>query len=109
MSGEHQLTLEDRLQQYLRSNFDKQSLHGSLNYDNTASVLIDVAKKFDLKSGTQRSDEEYHQIVKQAIDNYLNTPSADNEGQDKAHNLGNGHDPNERYKTIVNAVNTKYY
>ena len=103
------MTLEDRLQQYLRSNFDKQSLHDSLNYDDTASVLIDVAKKFDLKSGTQRSDEEYHQIVKQAIDNYLNTPSAENEGQDKAHNLGNGHDPNERYQTIVDAVNTKYY
>ena len=109
MSETCQLTLEDRLQQYLRSNFDKESLHDSLNYDNTASVLIDVAKKFDLKSGTQRPDEEYHQIVKQAIDNYLSTPSADNEGQDKAHNLGNGHDPNKRYETIVNAVNTKYY
>jgi hypothetical protein len=109
MSETCQLTLKDRLQQYLRSNFDRESLHDSLNYDNTASVLIDVAKKFDLKSGTQRPDEEYHQIVKQAIDNYLSTPSADNEGQDKAHNLGNGHDPNKRYETIVNAVNTKYY
>ena len=107
--SEHQFTIEDRLQQYLRSNFDRNSLHDSLNYDNVASVLMDVAKRFDLKSGTQRTDEEYHQIIKQAIDNYLTTPSADNEGQDKAHNRGNGHDPNERYKHIVNAVNTKYY
>ena len=107
--SEHQFTIEDRLQQYLRSNFDRNSLHDSLNYDNVASVLTGVAKRFDLKSGTQRTDEEYHQIIKQAIDNYLTTPSADNEGQDKAHNLGNGHDPNERYKYIVNAVNTKYY
>ena len=67
--SEHQFTIEDRLQQYLRSNFDRNSLHDSLNYDNVASVLMDVAKRFDLKSGTQRTDEEYHQIIKQAIDN----------------------------------------
>lgn len=101
--------IEDRLQQYLRSNFDRQSLQDSLNYEDTTNILTNVAKKFDLKAGVQRTDEEYHQIVKAAIDNYLTTPSADNEGQDKAQNLGKGQDPNDRYKNIVSAVNTKYY
>lgn len=103
------MKLTDRLQQYLRDNYDKQSLHDSLNYDEVASVLLDVAKKHCMSTGEQHSEEELRGIIKQAIDNYMNTDAASNEGKDTAHNLGNGHDPNERYKTIVNAVNTKYY
>lgn len=103
------MKLTDRLQQYLRDNYNREALQDSLNYDEVASILVDVAKKHCMSTGEQHSEEEYHQIVKQAIDNFLTTPAADNEGQDKAHNLGNGHDPNERYRNIVNAVNTKYY
>ena len=93
------LTAEEQLQILQYNDLDD-------NYGLTAeeTQLINSLRKNNL------SVQDYNNyIAKQAIDNYLTTPSADNEGQDKAHNLGNGHDPNERYKHIVNAVNTKYY
>lgn len=103
------MKLTDRLQQYLRDNFDKQTLQDQLSYDNAASVLLDVAKKHCMTSGEQHTEEEFHTIVKQAIDNFMNSDAANGEGQDKAHNLGKGQDPNDRFKNIVDSVNMKYY
>ena len=103
------MKLTDRLQQYLRDNFDKQTLQDQLSYDNAASVLLDVAKKHCMISGEQHTEEELHTIVKQAIDNFMNSDAANGEGQDKAHNLGKGQDPNDRFKNIVDSVNVKYY
>ena len=103
------MKLTDRLQQYLRDNFDKQSLQDQLSYDSAAGVLLDVAKKHCMTSGEQHTEEELHTIVKQAIDNFMNSDAANGEGQDKAHNLGKGQDPNDRFKNIVDSVNVKYY
>lgn len=103
------MKLTDRLQQYLRDNFDKQTLQDQLSYDNAASVLLDVAKKHCMTSGEQHTEEELHTIIKQAIDNFMNSDAANGEGQDKAHNLGKGQDPNDRLKNIVDSVNVKYY
>ena len=103
------MKLTDRLQQYLRDNFDKQSLQDQLSYDNAASVLLDVAKKHCMSTGEQHSEEELHTIVKQAIDNYMNSDAANGQGQDKAHNLGKGHNPNEQLQNIAASVYTKYY
>lgn len=103
------MKLTDRLQQYLRDNFDKQTLQDQLSYDNAASVLLDVAKKHCMTSGEQHTEEELHTIVKQVIDNFMNSDAANGEGQDKAHNLGKGQDPNDRFKNIVDSVNVKYY
>ena len=102
------MKLTDRLQQYLRDNFDKQSLQDQLSYDNAASVLFDVAKKHCMSTGEQHSEEELHTIVKQAIDNYVNSDAANGQGQDKAHNLGKGHDPNEQLQHIADSVYMKY-
>ena len=106
--SKQEMTLETRLQQYLRSNYNKDSLRDSLSYDNIANDLITVAKKYDLEHNTQRQDDEYHSIVKGAIDNFLTTDAANDEGQDKAHNLGKGQDPNERFENIINSVHVKY-
>ena len=103
------MKLTDRLQQYLRDNFDKQSLQDQLSYDNAASVLLDVAKKHCMSTGEQYGEEELHTIVKQAIDNYMNSDAANGQGQDKAHNLGKGHNPNEQFQNIADSVYTKYY
>lgn len=102
------MKLTDRLQQYLRDNFDKQSLQDQLSYDNTASVLLDVAKKHCMSTGEQHSEEELHTIVKQAIDNYMNSDAANGQGQDKAHNLGKGHNPNEQLQHIADSIYAKY-
>lgn len=102
------MKLTDRLQQYLRDNFDKQSLQDQLSYDNTASVLLDVAKKHCMSTSEQHGEEELHTIVKQAIDNYMNSDAANGQGQDKAHNLGKGHDPNEQLQHIADSVYAKY-
>lgn len=106
--NKQEMTLESRLQQYLRSNYNKDSLKDSLNYDTIANDLITVAKKYDLEHNTQRQDEEYHNIVKGAIDNFLTTDAANDQGQDKAHNLGKGQNPDERFQNIVSSVNVKY-
>lgn len=102
------MKLTDRLQQYLRDNFDKQSLQDQLSYDNAASVLLDVAKKHCMSTGEQHNEEELHTIIKQAIDNYMNSDAANGQGQDKAHNLGKGHNPNEQLQHIAASVYTKY-
>lgn len=102
------MKLTDRLQQYLRDNFDKQSLQDQLSYDNAASVLLDVAKKHCMSTGEQHSEGELHTIVKQAIDNYMNSDAANGQGQDKAHNLGKGHNPNEQLQHIADSIYAKY-
>ena len=102
------MKLTDRLQQYLRDNFDKQSLQDQLSYDNAAGVLLDVAKKHCMSTGEQHSDEELHNIIKQAIDNYMNSDAANGQGQDKAHNLGKGHNPSEQLQHIATSVYAKY-
>ena len=108
---ENEMSIETRLQQYLRSNYTKEALQDSLNYDTVANILIDVAKKFDgaKGQGKQRTEEEYHTLVKNAIGNFMNSDAANGEGQDKAHNLGKGQDPNERFQNIASSVYTKYY
>lgn len=108
---ENEMSIETRLQQYLRSNYTKEALQDSLNYDTVAYILIDVAKKFDgaKGQGKQRTEEEYHTLVKNAISNFMNSDAANGEGQDKAHNLGKGQDPNERFQNIASSVYTKYY
>lgn len=108
---DNEMSIETRLQQYLRSNYNKEALQDTLNYDTVANILIDVAKKFDgaKGQGKQRSEEEYHTLVKSAIDKFMNTDAANDKGQDKAHNLGKGQDPNERYQNIVSSVYAKYY
>lgn len=108
---ENEMSIETRLQQYLRSNYTKEALQDSLNYDTVANILIDVAKKFDgaKGQGKQRTEEEYHTLVKDAISNFMNSDAANGEGQDKAHNLGKGQDPNERFQNIASSVYMKYY
>ncbi|MBR6134992.1 MAG: hypothetical protein IKQ22_00700 [Clostridia bacterium] len=108
---ENEMSIETRLQQYLRSNYTKEALQDSLNYDTVANILIDVAKKFDgaKGQGKQRTEEEYHTLVKNAISNFMNSDAANGEGQDKAHNLGKGQDPNERFQNIASSVYMKYY
>ena len=103
------MKLTDRLQQYLRDNFDKQSLQDQLAYDEAASTLLDVAKKHCMSTGEQHSEEELHGIIKEAISNFMNTDAANGEGQDKGKNLGKGQDPNERYQNIAASVYSKYY
>ena len=109
--SENGMSIETRLQQYLRSNYTKEALQDSLNYDTVANILIDVAKKFDgaKGQGKQRTEEEYHTLVKNAISNFMNSDAANSEGQDKAHNLGKGQDPNERFQNIASSVYMKYY
>lgn len=102
------MKLTDRLQQYLRDNFDKQSLQDQLSYDNAASVLLGVAKKHCMSTSEQHSEDELHTIVKQAIDNYMTSDAANGQGQDKAHNLGKGHNPNEQLQHIADSIYTKY-
>ena len=111
MTEDNEMSVETRLQQYLRSNYNKEALQDSLNYDTVANILIDVAKKFDAAKGQgkQRSDEEYHELVKSAISNFMGSDAANGEGQDKGKNLGKGQDPNDRYQNIASSVYMKYY
>ena len=38
----------------------------------------------------------------------MNSDAANGQGQDKAHNLGKGHDPNEQLQHIADSVYAKY-
>ena len=103
------MKLTDRLQQYLRDNFDKQSLQDQLTYDEAAGTLLDVAKKHCMTTNEQYSEEELHNIIKEAISNFMESDAANGEGQNKGKNLGKRQDPNERFQNIASSVYSKYY
>ena len=80
--------IKDRLQQYLRDNFNKHNLESSYACEQAEAMLINTAVAYDKSIGKTRPEEEYKQLARGAIVNFLNSDAANGEGQDKGHNLG---------------------
>ena len=80
--------IKDRLQQYLRDNFNKHNLESSYACEQAEAMLITTAVGYDKTIGKTRPMEEYKQLAKGAIVNFLDSDAANGEGQDKGHNLG---------------------
>lgn len=98
-------SLENKLRQFLRDNYSKESLESSFACEVAENRLAKIAKKYDLASGKKEDlNKDYNFIASQAIAAYLNDYDENAEDNDRGKRLGKSVDANTSLSNIVDTL-----